>query len=452
MNKKIIVLGGGTFSHIRSHLSLAVPAFGQTAVKISELCHSRFANMEIELALTRMADPRHALSTITRELTTNQDIKWYIDELITLNTTKVIFFSAGMCDFDGEVLDYTQNIFGLGTVSGKYEKRLSSAEEYNIRLTTTEKIISKIRKQRKDIFLVGFKTTCGDSKEEQFQKGLNLLKSASCNLVVVNDVKTRQNAIITPEEAVYGEDLSRDELLKELVDMVYWRTHLSFTRSTVVDGKPVAWTEVKDKFPALTKVVEYCIAQGAYKPFNGATVGHFAAKISDNTFYTSIRKTNFNDIEKTGMVLVKTDGPDNVISYGAKPSVGGQSQRMIFNKYEDVDSIVHFHCPLKTDHIDDIPVISQREVECGSHTCGEHTANGLKKFDEIYCVMLDKHGPNIVFHHSVEPQKVINFIEANFDLSGTTAGFKEVILFDSKFSKSPSMHINTTLNDLQTLI
>jgi hypothetical protein len=30
------------------------------------------------------------------------------------------------------------------------------------------------------------------------------------------------------------------------------------------------------------------------------------------------------------------------------------------------------------------------------------------------------HGPNIVFKHDVDPQKVINFIEENWDLSGTT--------------------------------
>ena len=36
--------------------------------------------------------------------------------------------------------------------------------------------------------------------------------------------------------------------------------------------------------------------------------------------------------------------------------------------------------------------------------------------------MLDNHGPNIVFHHSIDPAKVIAFIEANFDLSGKTGG------------------------------
>ena len=36
--------------------------------------------------------------------------------------------------------------------------------------------------------------------------------------------------------------------------------------------------------------------------------------------------------------------------------------------------------------------------------------------------MLDNHGPNIVFHHSIDPQEVIDFIESNFDLTGKTGG------------------------------
>lgn len=30
MNKKCIIIGGGTFNHVRCHLALAAPAFGET--------------------------------------------------------------------------------------------------------------------------------------------------------------------------------------------------------------------------------------------------------------------------------------------------------------------------------------------------------------------------------------------------------------------------------------
>ena len=303
----------------------------------------------------------------------------------------------------------------------------SNRGENSMVLSPSDKIIKRIRSVRKDIFLIGFKTTVGATPQEQFSKGLNLMKKSSSNIVLANDIKTRNNFIITPEEGVYGKEMSRDECLDEMIDIAYHRTHLSFTRSTVIKGDPVGWSD--ERVPSsLREVINWCVRNNAYKEFNGATTGHFAAKLGNNQFLTSIRKTNFNDIHNNGMVLVETDGDDEVIAYGTKPSVGGQSQRIIFGKYDDCDSIVHFHCPMREDKVDDIPVVSQREYECGSHQCGSNTANGLARFGNLYCVMLDNHGPNIVFNSKIDPQEVIDFIVANFALERSTSGFEKVYL------------------------
>jgi hypothetical protein len=178
-------------------------------------------------------------------------------------------------------------------------------------------------------------------------------------------------------------------------------------------------------WPALRKVVDHCIERGAYKPIAGKTAGHFAAKVGPHTFLTSIRKSDFNKIDEVGLVRVETDGEDHVIAYGRKPSVGGQSQRIIFEQHPDKDCIAHFHSPLRPDSPDNIPIVSQREYECGSHQCGSNTARGLGKFEggQVEAVMLDNHGPNIVFHHGVNPEKVIEFIDRNFDLTQKTGGY-----------------------------
>jgi hypothetical protein len=412
MKKRVIVIGGGTFSHVRTHLALAAPAFGKTAKSLYEKCNAKFKNMDVELILTKMADS-------SSNLVTNEDVSKLIDTLVNDNSVKVIFFNVALCDFNGYASD---------EASAKYATRLETSEGSKLLLLTpSDKIINKIRKVRKDIFVVGFKTTSDATPQEQFSKGLKLMKNSSANIVLANDVVTRNNFIITPEEGVYGKEMSRDECLDELVDIAYHRTHLSFTRSTVVAGSPIPWSD--ERVPSsLRTVINWCVEHNAYKEFNGATTGHFAAKLGNNKFLTSIRKTNFNEIENNGMVLVETDGDDNVIAYGYKPSVGGQSQRIIFERYDDCNSIVHFHCPLLDGHLDNIPVVSQREYECGSHQCGENTANGLSKFGNLYCVMLDNHGPNIVFNDSIEPQEVIDFILNNFDLNKSTSGFEKVYL------------------------
>ncbi len=255
-----------------------------------------------------------------------------------------------------------------------------------------------------------------------FEKGLRLCKEGSCNLVLVNDVKTRLNMIVTPEEAAYHETTDRAEVLRQLVDMAWYRSQLTFTQSAVVDGKPVAWDDPRVA-PSLRAVVDHLIAGRAYKPFGGATVGHFAQRLSETEFLTSIRKADFNRLAEIGLVYVRTDGPDTVLAYGAKPSVGGQSQRIVFKDHPGFDCIAHAHVPLRLDHPDDIPVVSQRPVECGSHQCGKQTSDGLRQFGNLKAVMLDQHGPNIVFPSSIDPQEVISFIERNWDLSLKTGGY-----------------------------
>ena len=215
--------------------------------------------------------------------------------------------SAALIDFTGIVGATEQDI---NIKQDKHAKRLESRKgAASIYLHPAPKLLSTIRKTRKDIFLIGFKTTTNATEDEQYIAGLNLLKESSSNLILANDVITRKNMIITPEEARYHVTTNRNEVLEALVEMSLARSHLTFTHSTVVSGRPVAWCSVLVPH-SLRSVVNYCISKYAYKPFRGATVGHFACKINDNTFLTSIRKSNFNDLEKNGLVKVVTDGPD----------------------------------------------------------------------------------------------------------------------------------------------
>jgi hypothetical protein len=408
--KNVAIIGGGTVSHVRSHLALCAPAYGSTAKKLANLCLDESNDLKVNLYLTKMADSSSVFET-------NEDVTFLVDKLVKNPSTKIIFFNPALVDYQGQILQG-----GVVTPSGKYENRLKTRDDAFpvMQLKATPKVASRIRKDRKDIFLVTFKTTCGATPEEQYLAALNMLKETSSNLVLANDVGTRVNMIVTPEEAVYHQTTDRDEALKNLVEMAYLRSHLTFTRATVVSGQPVPWSA--PEVPAnLRKVVDYCIAQGAYKSFRGATVGHFAAKVDEKTFLTSRRRTNFNQLPALGLVKIETDGPDTVLAYGSKPSVGGQSQRIVFSDHPGMDCIVHFHCPIKSDS--KVPRVSQREYECGSHECGRNTSNGLQQFGNLLAVFLDNHGPNIVFSKDTDPDEVIRFIEENFDLAGKTGGY-----------------------------
>lgn len=437
-NKKIVIIGGGTVYHIRNHLALCAPAYGSTARKLYDMAETLFPKLDRDLYLTRMAGGERWFDGPTKKaskeliqaapgpikceikLETNEDISKLIDALIDNDKTKIIVMNAALCDWQGQVFD---SINGEPEPD-KYATRLKTSDgNREIAIWPAEKIVNKIRKRRKDIFLVAFKTTCGATEDEQYVAGLDLCKRASCNLVLANDTKTRLNMVVTPEEARYHVTNDRNKALKGLLEMTALRSHLTFTRSTVVKGEAVPWES--ELIPdSLRKVVNYCIAKHAYKPFNGSTAGHFAMKLNDTTFLTSIRKTNFNSLNEIGLVQIVTDGPDTVLAYGAKPSVGGQSQRIVFKDHPDYNCIVHFHCPIKPDS--QVPTVSQREFECGSHECGNNTSKGLKQFGNLSAVYLDQHGPNIVFHSGIDPNEVIRFIEENFDLSQKTGGFVSI--------------------------
>src|SRR6185295_13726701 len=135
--------------------------------------------------------------------------------------TKVVFLSMALCDWRAEILADPRR--------GKLAPRLKTDDgSTTLELTAAEKLVPRVRKTRKDIFLVAFKTTAGATPDEQFFAGLRLLKNASANLVFCNDVHARRNMIITPEQARYHEGTDRRAALEALAEMADARSRLTF--------------------------------------------------------------------------------------------------------------------------------------------------------------------------------------------------------------------------------
>ena len=309
-NKKIVILGGGTNTYISNHLALSAPAYGTTAIKLEEKFRQHSENkMDVNLYLTKMAHPDCKDAPDTPE-----DIEALVDKLVADPDTRVIIFNVAMVDFKPTSLFTLEsnsydayNPREITDKFGKYSGRLNTSKlpEVCLELSVQDKIINKIRRERKDILLVGFKTTCGATKEEQYQKGLKLCKDASANIVFVNDVDKdrittlkskiiekeklesilkyqhsisinlstiekeiqalQNNGLVTPEESSYWYN-TRDEALDDLVQMVLDRSHLHFTRSTVVDSETISWDS--KLIPESFRVIfDYLRNAGAYKKF-----------------------------------------------------------------------------------------------------------------------------------------------------------------------------------------
>ena len=440
--KTIYVIAGGTMVHVAPHFSLCAPAYGSVGTQLrGELEWVKPQTHQIVLLQTQMCRPTerdedeqiqvYAAAGIER-LETNDDLSKLVDHLIADPNTGGIVMAAAVCDWGPSLARRDDGT--LIESFGKDAPRLNSGGgDLMLNMKPTAKILNRIRKTRKDIFLVGFKATTGLDEQQQYIRGLELLKENSCNLVLANDLVNRRNMVIVPEEARYHVTEDRHAALRGLAEMTLARANLRFTRSEVRGQVPkIEWED--SNIPAnLRTVVDHLVERGAYKPFRGKTAGHFAARTKDpNIFITSERGTNFNKIADNGMVMVEAIGDDRVISYGGKPSVGGQSQRIIFSDHPDVDCIVHFHCEPHDEIIRDgkLSLHSQINLECGSHECGQNTSNGLRiapDYPGVKAVMLDNHGPNICFSRNTPADTVIQFIDDHFDLSRKTGGSVELI-------------------------
>ena len=419
----IHIIGGGTISHVRCGLSLASVDFGETARlvqwglwRMREEQPAQIANFQDHKHLTSMAAGE------SRGLTTVDDVQRLVERLVADEQTKILFLMSPILEFDGCVGRPDWNSF-QPTPSGPNEPALraeiESGKEHLI-LKSREPLWTKIRQKRKDIFLVAYHQTGDETEERQYFKALRFLKANSCNLVLSQNQSNGRCMVVTPEEARYFVGQTLISTVYSLVDMTFKRQGLTYSRTEVVDGDVVGWSSERIP-PVLKRVVEYCIEEGAYKPLFGKTVGHFSYRENEEVFLVSRRGVDYNRLDEFGMVEVQISKEGQVVSKGAKPSAGAQTQRLIFDRNPQYDCIIHFHCPLKESS--DIPVRSQYEYECGSIECGLNTNDGLKHYDGFSAVMLDKHGPNIVFHHRTDPQKIIDFIEAHCDLANKTGGY-----------------------------
>lgn len=437
---KFYVITGGTTVAVAPHFSLAAPAYGHVGAEIARRLTALLGDDgAVVLVQTRMAQGSQPVDGVQAkllddarldQLETNADLAQLVDHIVERPDTRCIVLAAAVCDFEPVQLSWGS---GPGAQQrsrfGRDVPRLRSrAGQVALTLRASDKLIGRIRRERKDIFVVGFKAMAGVSERELYSAGLRLLKTASLNLVLANDIQARRNLVITPEEYPYAGD-NREHAIQTLVEMIRDRTRLTFVRTLVRDELPADPLALHDAgaIPAnFVPVLRHLIARGAYKPFLAKTSGHFGCKVLDPALpfqrIASIRKVDHNAALRAGMAKIYGIEAGQIIAGGGRPSVGEHTQHSIYEALGDaVHSIVHFHCPPRPDA--SVPRAPQRAFECGSVECGLNTSLHLERVrDGIHAVHLDGHGPNIAFHRDVPVAELITWIDEHFDLADKTGG------------------------------
>src|SRR5262245_8392373 len=140
------VIAGGTRFHVRPHLALSAPANGGTGRRLARLLQAR--DVSTALHLTTMAGG-------ARDLDTNADVASLVQRIVADPGARILFMPVALCDFEGAVIQD-----GAPTPSGPGEPRLRTGEGPRLlALTPAPKVIAAVRRERKDLFLVGFKST-----------------------------------------------------------------------------------------------------------------------------------------------------------------------------------------------------------------------------------------------------------------------------------------------------
>ncbi|WP_434715977.1 phosphopantothenoylcysteine decarboxylase domain-containing protein [Paraburkholderia sp. A3RO-2L] len=196
----IHIFGGGTIQHVRNHLALCAPAYGNTARKLAYELENLPLKDEVKLHLTKMADP-------TSSMETNEDVSRVVYGLLSDPNARAIIFNVAMCDFSGAIGDVE---------SGKYAERLQTrgTDPVMMKLAPTPKLLAAIKIARPDVFVVGFKTTAGATEIGQLTAAERQIRETGVDLVFANDTVTRNNMLVdTKSKRLRG---TREEVLEML--------------------------------------------------------------------------------------------------------------------------------------------------------------------------------------------------------------------------------------------
>lgn len=175
---KVVIYGGGTVSHVRLHLALCAPAYGKTARLLYSLWQEAVQNRgrnapQAVLRLTRMADNLSRIES-------TEDLANTLTEDLRDPEVRAVFFNAAVCDYKGTI--------GRGG-GGRFRDRLHSRDGVQtMRLTPAEKLITRIKGNRPDIVLVGWKTTGGATQGQQVADARRQIAETRADFVFANDL------------------------------------------------------------------------------------------------------------------------------------------------------------------------------------------------------------------------------------------------------------------------
>jgi len=173
---RVLVTSGPTREYIDGFRYITNPSSGKMGVALAEAALRRGAKVTLIHGQMAVAPPTGARAVGVG--TTEEMLETVVDALKD-GRQDVAILSAAACDY--------------GPLERKMIKTPSGIEHWQIELRPLPKIIERVKKVDKEIFLVGFKAEYNVSDRELIDRATRRLEEVDMDLIVANDV-ARENA------------------------------------------------------------------------------------------------------------------------------------------------------------------------------------------------------------------------------------------------------------------
>lgn len=207
--KKIMVTAGATIEELDPIRYITNRSSGKMGIAIANEAYIRGADITLIRGHTSVF-PRYPYKDIL--VKSADDMFKAIKDNIGVD---IIIHTAAVSDF---------------TIDKK-DSKISSKNKINLRLKPTTKIIEKIKKMNKKVFLVGFKAEYGLKRSDIIDRAYSKLKKAGADLIIANDVAKKGVGFNTDTNEVYIIDKykkvaflplkSKEQIAEEILDYVY---------------------------------------------------------------------------------------------------------------------------------------------------------------------------------------------------------------------------------------
>ncbi|MBI2208581.1 bifunctional phosphopantothenoylcysteine decarboxylase/phosphopantothenate--cysteine ligase CoaBC [Candidatus Woesearchaeota archaeon] len=196
--KKILVTAGATSEEIDPVRVITNKSSGKMGVYIAEEAFLRGAGVTL-IRGANAVEPQYHFKDIKIN-----NIKELLNAVKNnIKNNDIMIHAAAVSDF---------------MANNRAKRKLKSFETLNLELSPTTKIFEKIKKIKKNIFLIGFKAEYKVSQKSLIDRAYALLKDADADFIVANDVGRRGRGFDTETNEVFVVDKNKKVAHLQLAD------------------------------------------------------------------------------------------------------------------------------------------------------------------------------------------------------------------------------------------